>query len=930
MKQLFGALLLPVVFCQQSYFIAKKTYADCSQTEFFDPATLTCVSCPSNSGTTSLHPNECKCNKGFTTSYSLDSSSILVLTCTACSGAVSLDGTACYTCGSGSTLDASSGRCVCDNSEEILDERNPDGSFKTTVTCGACTSAYTTNSESDQCISCPFELPLPNSNECSCSVANSVGDVCFAQAQSVNPETTITRNGQQLSSDLFTENLMTSYQKCLDGKDSTACNFLANLCVLQLTTTSGSACNLLLEVQTNRQPLTTIQGWREQFPWIILADSDYQTLTTYTGIEKSFDYQSALDITIATYSVNGTFLGFQKVTKGLLQLCKLYDNHLEKLWSFGAPVQQTCSITVENLPANTKFMDLYLEDNNKLYPLPVETSCDSTCGASVNPALQFTRRIFTADTVSNAEYTRVLKSLTISTEIKEDGTIFPPQISAVYGDVNNADGAAADISFEIKYIKAAETEEEKWKIVLGVLVGVFFFISLIPFISWNRRNGTMMLDGTMIIKFLLSILDGLAWAMFVTSVSFAVYTFFANNSVDPGQLPEDQSTLFITVTVLAFVFKTINVIHIVLDQSYADVFFIDWERERPLAEGDQSMKKTTASKISIWRTILAANEWSEIQTTRKTSITLQLFVVIFVLEVLNFDNYGCTTPNQSPAFKFNCENDALRQDSLYLRAGLAMIVYGSTALAQYIVNRLIISMFFNPILNFIDLLSVMNVSLFTLTHRQFGYYVHGKSVHGRADTDMLDLQNCLRREANGQTGTRGLEPGQDITTFEIKVTNEFRQYYDTFYRAAMVGNSMGAANEDEQNKSQVESYRRLNTFLQKFFMHGLPSLKLQFNSKGLWEKFLDIEFSNQPQPVISDMYRDQRGETIGNALFYGNESHLVVFEILSFVVFDIAFTSFILAAVITYILSRIIRFLRQNLARRNLSSRTMIDKRFLV
>ena len=43
---------------------------------------------------------------------------------------------------------------------------------------------------------------------------------------------------------------------------------------------------------------------------------------------------------------------------------------------------------------------------------------------------------------------------------------------------------------------------------------------------------------------------------------------------------------------------------------------------------------------------------------------------------------------------------------------------------------------------------------------------------------------------------------------------------------------------------------------------------------------------------------DQRGETIGNALFYGNESHLVVFEILSFVVFDIAFTSFILAGIL--------------------------------
>jgi hypothetical protein len=35
-------------------------------------------------------------------------------------------------------------------------------------------------------------------------------------------------------------------------------------------------------------------------------------------------------------------------------------------------------------------------------------------------------------------------------------------------------------------------------------------------------------------------------------------------------------------------------------------------------------------------------------------------------------------------------------------------------------------------------------------------------VHGRSDTDMQDLQQCLKREENGQTGTRGLEPAQDI------------------------------------------------------------------------------------------------------------------------------------------------------------------------
>ena len=59
-----------------------------------------------------------------------------------------------------------------------------------------------------------------------------------------------------------------------------------------------------------------------------------------------------------------------------------------------------------------------------------------------------------------------------------------------------------------------------------------------------------------------------------------------------------------------------------------------------------------------------------------------------------------------------------REDSLYLRCGLALIVYVAIAFGQYLVNRLIIShFFFNPINNFIDLLSVMNISIFTLSQR---------------------------------------------------------------------------------------------------------------------------------------------------------------------------------------------------------------------
>ena len=45
---------------------------------------------------------------------------------------------------------------------------------------------------------------------------------------------------------------------------------------------------------------------------------------------------------------------------------------------------------------------------------------------------------------------------------------------------------------------------------------------------------------------------------------------------------------------------------------------------------------------------------------------------------------------------------------------------------------------------------------------RFGYYIHGRSVHGRSDTDMLELQQYLKQYQLGQTGTRGLEAGQEI------------------------------------------------------------------------------------------------------------------------------------------------------------------------
>ena len=52
----------------------------------------------------------------------------------------------------------------------------------------------------------------------------------------------------------------------------------------------------------------------------------------------------------------------------------------------------------------------------------------------------------------------------------------------------------------------------------------------------------------------------------------------------------------------------------------------------------------------------------------------------------------------------------------------------------------------HKIRQFVDLCSVSNVSVLILTSKLFGYYIHGRSVHGHADTNMREMNYNLHKE----------------------------------------------------------------------------------------------------------------------------------------------------------------------------------------
>lgn len=87
----------------------------------------------------------------------------------------------------------------------------------------------------------------------------------------------------------------------------------------------------------------------------------------------------------------------------------------------------------------------------------------------------------------------------------------------------------------------------------------------------------------------------------------------------------------------------------------------------------------------------------------------------------------------------------------------------------------------DKIINFIDLCSVSNISVFILAENQYGYYIHGRSPHGHTDVNMKDMVMNLEREARSLSGTRGLEANSSDQLFILKMNRTFRIQYELLF-----------------------------------------------------------------------------------------------------------------------------------------------------
>ncbi|XP_030014872.1 meckelin isoform X2 [Sphaeramia orbicularis] len=954
--------------CQQ-FIIPFKEPKDCGVEEFFDISSLSCVKCGSNQrrSPTGL---SCICQTGYQ-ALPTDKSSINCQKCSTDKPAVTSDGFGCISC-PGSLSDE--GKCRCPQGN-ILVERDVNGNYLDEAKCVACNGSRPAlsvpNSSGDRCERCQASF---TNTSCVCSPPNvQAGGLCFPSGSlstNVNPSVNFAQLKISFHSAWFVKNLYSSSAACLVFSNLTACQALGNMCVMNMhsfSAMSTDACGLFNTIFRSRAALSSTQDisyWRVNLPWLYYGDEPGLAIrvlqTNPVPIGFSFrgkNKNTEIKLIAAVYNVRGEFLRWQKIRGRSLQLCPDTAKRQEAAFSFGTAYRESCDLKVSELLEMYPeplfydvFMDLGDGDNRKLLPLPTLVSNQQYNGKFINQESMknwyLSRRMFLVDTLSGREkptqpkVIRVVSSVTIRFQLvprTQTGQVYPPLMMVTYNDVPVTDISTQKVSttFAVEYEMDQNEARMKTDTALGVMGGVAVLCSLLKTVSWKRRIASPLIDAKTMFTFLLFYAGDLANVFFVVTVGTGLYwlIFYKAQQFVYVLLPlPAQEEQFVTYIGCAFALKAVQFLHKLTLQLSVDVFLIDWERPRNKASNRTAQAtgemKHDPSPVSIWRTYFVANEWNEIQTIRKISPTFQIMAVLFFLEVLGFSNLALrdplTTLERSP-------QAYTPSYSLILRYGLAATLWLCIGFLQVIFFTVFYECFVeDKIRQFVDLCSVSNISVLLLSHRCFGYYIHGRSVHGHADTNMEEMNNNLKREGESLVAQRGLLPNTDIQTFQVSINNRLRSQYERIREPLSRRNrpsrliDASSANQFEQS---TRAYNTMNHFLRSVIDHVYPDMDYIVRDKLMFERVIGMEFL---EPNEKSIFYNDDAHSFSNVLFYGNEVTLLIFDTLFFCVVDLGSQSFVLAAVLTYLQQMIFRLIRHSLGRRNLSNKTLVDERFLI
>ncbi|XP_069847161.1 meckelin isoform X1 [Dipodomys merriami] len=971
----FLLMVLGRVSLTQAFSFPFRKPESCGHDQYFDISALSCVPCgahqrPDARGTS------CVCLPGFQMISNLGGSAITCKKCPENMKGVTEDGWNCISCPSDLTAE---GKCQCPPGQ-ILVERNVNGTLLSQATCELCDKSENSFTEANtlgnRCVRCGPTF-INTSKSCACLGPNILtGGLCFSTAGNFHQRIISTvrqgKLGISLNSEWFAKYLQSTASACSMYANLTSCQALGNICVMNMNSydaTTFDACRVFQYIFENTAGLSTVHSipfWRQNLPWLFYGDKlglAPQVLST-TPLPRNFSFKeqnqnTKLKFVAASYDIRGNFLKWQSLEGGILQLCPDTETRLNAAYSFGTTYQQNCEIPMSKILTDFPtpiFYDIYLEytDENQqqnIWAVPVlnlnlkYNSMFVNQDSSPNKWL-LTRRIFLVDAVSGREndlgnqpkVVRIATQISLSIYLvpnTKNGNIYPPLITIAYSDIDIRDpnSQSVKLSFSVKYEMNQGEAYVQTDIALGVLGGLAVLSSLLKTAGWKRRIGSPIIDLQAVMKFLMYYAGDLANVFFIITVGTGLYWlifFKAQKSVSVLLPMSIQEERFVTYVGCAFALKALQFLHKLISQITIDIFFIDWERPKgkvlKAVEGEGGVRSATVP-VSIWRTYFVANEWNEIQTVRKINPLFQVLAVLFFLEVVGFKNLALMDSSSSLSRN---SSDYLAPYSRILRYAVSIALWLVIGIMQIVYFAAFYERFIeDKIRQFVDLCSMSNISVFLLSHRCFGYYIHGRSVHGHADTNMEEMNVNLKREAENLCSQRGLVPNTDGQTFQIAVSSQMRQHYDRIHEILTRKNGparllSSSANTFEQS---IKAYHMMNKFLGSFIDHVHKEMDYFIKDKLLLERILGMEFM---EPMEKSIFYNDESYSFSSMLYYGNEATLLTFDLLFFCVVDLACQNFILAAFLTYLQQEVFRFIRNTVGQKNLATKTLVDQRFLI
>ncbi|KAH0544133.1 hypothetical protein KQX54_001376 [Cotesia glomerata] len=343
-----------------------------------------------------------------------------------------------------------------------------------------------------------------------------------------------------------------------------------------------------------------------------------------------------------------------------------------------------------------------------------------------------------------------------------------------------------------------------------------------------------------------------------------------------------------------------------------------------LKENDTENISNDKWLVSVWRIYFVISQWLRIKTKRKTSVSFQIFSTIFILEVIGLKMLGLAVPDMTMT------ENKLVDDNFTLQYAVGVIIYVVVYLFQLMLVNLYEKYVKNSLQGFVDLCSVANISLLIFTDDYYGYYIHGRSVHGFADTDLMSLISDLQREENNLCAHRGLIPGTTEQTFVVCISRKFR----VFYNALLGSINSNARNFSRRHFSKLsmwnercKTHLKLRKFLCGFLEHCYVNINYIVKERCFLEKLCDIELVDTTDKTVFYIDNNYSFDTI---IFHGNEWVLATFELSTFLFTLVLGHNYILSAIFTIFLSQLLTLLAKFNQSESISRKTLIDERFLM